>query len=190
MELKDLKEEDLATARNHGLFVLPTRDSGGRAVIFSRKPLWSFQHRNNLLRWIWYLAEELLDSDPSVQFKGVVVLSYDDGPYSLEQFDRKLESRLFHFGIECFPVRWVSLHHFFDSKVHEYVLPFLLFMMGPKMRARYRFYPGGLKRHHRLTALDALGLSKDLLPIVMGGKEEFDVMDWIKDQKRKEGLQD
>eukprot|EP00541_Cyclophora_tenuis_P019630 CAMPEP_0116543632 /NCGR_PEP_ID=MMETSP0397-20121206/1673_1 /TAXON_ID=216820 /ORGANISM="Cyclophora tenuis, Strain ECT3854" /LENGTH=205 /DNA_ID=CAMNT_0004067761 /DNA_START=178 /DNA_END=795 /DNA_ORIENTATION=+ len=180
--LQDLDDDDLATARNYGLWVLPKLDKAGRAVVYSRKPLWLYKHRNNFLRWMWFILEEEALAKPTVQRNGVVLLAYDDGPFTLQQFDRKLESRFFHMMGDCLPLRWSAIHHFYDSKVHDYVTPFLLFMMGPKMRARYRTYPGN-KRHTRLPLLEEKGISKGILPEIMGGKDNFDIVRWIEARK-------
>lgn len=181
MTLDDFDDNDMMTARSQGFWVGQHRDHAGRAIAFSRKPHWKYKHRNNLLRWIWYVLEQAL-KDPKVQRNGMVLMAIDDGPFTLQQFDRKLESRFYHLLGECLPLRWTAIHHFYDSKVHSYVNPFILFMMGPKMRARYRVYHGA-KRHTRLAALEELGLTKEILPPVLGGKD--DTLNWIEEERRQ-----
>ena len=179
--LSDLDDKDLATPRNRGLWLLPQRDKAGRAIIFTRKPLWSYAHRNNLLRWVWYIADELAVSDPSTQLNGILVIGFDDGPFSFQQFDRKLESKLMNMGLECMPVRWIAVHVFYDSKVHEMLIPFVRFMFGKKLRARFLIYPGS-KRRNRLERLEEVGMPKEILPTVMGGDDDFDIAAWVEEQ--------
>eukprot|EP00541_Cyclophora_tenuis_P017470 CAMPEP_0116564582 /NCGR_PEP_ID=MMETSP0397-20121206/13383_1 /TAXON_ID=216820 /ORGANISM="Cyclophora tenuis, Strain ECT3854" /LENGTH=314 /DNA_ID=CAMNT_0004091181 /DNA_START=84 /DNA_END=1028 /DNA_ORIENTATION=- len=179
--LKDYTEDDLATARNHGLWLLPKPDQSGRAILFTAKPKWSYKHRHNLVRWVWYLAEAALE-DESTQLNGILVIGFDDGPFSFSQFDRKLESKIMHLGVECMPVRWIAVHHFFDSKVHEMIVPFILFMVGKTLRSRFIIYPGS-KRHTRLDKLEQVGMPRDILPKVMGGDDEFDVCEWMEERK-------
>lgn len=183
--LSDLDDRDLATPRNRGLWVSPHRDRAGRAIIFTRRPKWSYEHRNNVLRWVWYFADELAASDPATQLKGVLVVGFDDGPFNLWQYDRKLESKLIKMGLGCIPVRWIALHLFYDSKVHEMLMPFLRFMLGKKLRARFITYPGS-KRHTRLDRLEQVGMPKEILPTAMGGDDTFDVALWIEDQLERE----
>ena len=183
--LSDLDDQDLATPRNRGVWVLPKRDRAGRAIVLSRKPNWVYEKRDNLWRWVWFIADDLAASDPAAQLKGVLAISFDDGPFSFNKFDRKLESKLMQMGLDCLPIRWVAVHVFYDSKVHEMLIPFVRFMLGKNLRARFLIYPGS-KRKNRLERLKEVGMPKEMLPTIMGGDDEFDIAAWIEEQLERE----
>lgn len=176
-------DEQLATPLNEGCFALTDLDRGGRAILFSSKQRWRYDRsdRNALLQWFWYLLESSLEQE-SVQKNGFVALIYDDGPFSAQEFDRKIPARSSKMVRECLPIRCAAVHFMFDSKVFEYVLPIMMFMMGKRLRQRLRLYPG-TRKGKRFQQLDEVGLAKELLPKIMGGESDFNVADWIEDRR-------
>ena len=88
-------------------------------------------------------------------------------------------------GLDCLPIRWVAVHVFYDSKVHEMLIPFVRFMLGKNLRARFLIYPGS-KRKNRLERLKEVGMPKEMLPTIMGGDDEFDIAAWIEEQLERE----
>ena len=185
LSLSDLNDKDLATPRNRGVWVLPKPDRAGRRIILTRKPKWAYEHRDNFLRWVWYIADKEASPDPASQLNGLLVIGFDDGPFSFQQFDRKLESKVMHMGLECMPVRWIAVHVFYDSKVHEMLIPFIRFMFGKKLRARFLIYPGS-KRHNRLERMEQVGMPREMLPTVMGGEDDFDIAAWVEEELERE----
>jgi hypothetical protein len=110
---------------------------------------------------------------------GALGLGVDDGPFSVAQYDRKLQNWVIKLASNKFhPIRCVAIHHCLDSKVHEFIIPFMLGMMGPDLRARYRIHPGS-RRHERLSAFKEMGLAKEMLPISLGGDQDCDVNRWL-----------
>ena len=184
IRLSDLGEGDLSMPRKQAFYVLPGRDNAGRAIIFSRKPEWDYQNRKDVMRWVWYSVERAVTEDESLQHAGFLVMGFNDGPFTFKQFDRKLEKKLWYMG-ECLPIRWTAVHLLFDSKVHEILVPFLRFMMGEKLRARFLIYPG-YERHNRLDRLHKVGMSRKVLPTCMGGEDDFDLPAWIEQEKERE----
>lgn len=89
----------------------------------------------------------------SIQKHGIVLIAFSDGPMSTQKFDRKLDRKVIDLLRNSWPARCAALHHCFDSPVFEMIIPFFLFMLGPKMRAHYRMYPGKTK-HTRLEDLE------------------------------------
>lgn len=183
LTIDDLTEADLEPAFRDGWMMLPRLDHRGRAIVFSVKPKWSYRHRDNFRRWAWYVLEAVTENE-SAQKNGLVCLSFDDGPFSIKKFDRKLEAKMYQLATECFPLRLVAVHHCFDSKVYEILIPFMLYMMGPTIRARYRTHPGK-KRHLRLEAFEEMGMPPEILPESIGGKVALDINSWIEERRRK-----
>jgi hypothetical protein len=95
----------------------------------------------------------------SIQRHGIVLIAFSDGPMSTQKFDRKLDRRVLDLLHNSWPARFAALHHCFDSRVFEVIMPFVLFMLGPKMRAHYRMYPGTTK-HTRLEDFEKCTTTK------------------------------
>jgi hypothetical protein len=165
------------------MYLLPDLDQAGRAVFVSTKPKYSYGDDWKIMaRWIWYIMEAALEN-PSVQQHGALGLGVYDGPFSIAQYDRKLQNWVIKLASNKFhPIRCVAIHHCFDSKVFEFIIPFMLGMMGPDLRARYRMYPG-YRRHERLGAFKEMGLAKEMLPVSLGGAQDYDVSSWLAERQ-------
>jgi len=189
LSLDDLSEDDLATLRRKAYLGLPKRDAAGRALMFSCRQKFVFKERRNILRLMFYLVNNLLERDMSLQTTGFVVIVFEDGAFDLKKYDRKLDNLMIQYSNEVWPVRFVGFHYCFDSKFQELVLPFGLYMLGKAMRARFRLHPGSRKRH-RINDLAEFGITPECLPTIMGGQLEYDVDEFLQDQREFESSND
>jgi len=126
--------------------------------------------------------------DVGVQRSGVILLMYDDGPFGLEHYDRKLDKLCLELLTQSLPVRPIAVHHFYDSKMMDFVLPFVLFLMGREIRLRWNHYT---LRHYNddefLGKLKEFGILAAMLPTwVKGGTMEFDPEQWLEERRREE----
>jgi hypothetical protein len=125
--------------------------------------------------------------DESVQRRGVVIL---DGspwrPTALDDQDRKLDSLCATHLRYALPVRVVSIHHYVSyGKLMKLLVPFILSVIGPSLRQRYKLHTGDADSY--VTALQKCGISADVLPAGMGGKHDFNYSSWVEDQLRRNG---
>jgi len=185
--LTDLSDQDLATLRNTGLQLLPKRDKAGRALILHTRRKWLFEDPKDIGRLKWYLFHVALE-DVGVQRNGIILLMYDDGPFELSHFDRKLDKLCLELLTKSLPVRPIAVHHFFNNKVIDFLLPFLLFMMGRELRLRYTHYRLESYGDDRfLGKLEEFGILPAMLPTwVKGGTMEFDAEQWLEERRREE----
>jgi len=133
-----------------------------------------FEDRKDIGRLLWYLYHAALE-DVGVQRSGVVILVCDD-----RHFDPKLEQSL--------PIRTIAAHHFYDSNVIDFILSFVLFLMGRELQLRCNHYT--LKRYDDDQfpgKLKEFGILAAMLPTwVKGGTMEFNPEQWLEERRRRE----
>lgn len=190
LRMSIFRPEDLETARNHGIFLLPGMDKARRSIIVSVKPRWKYDRSDHrtVLRWLWYLNEVALETEEA-QKNGIVGFEFADGAFSLEKFDRRLDAKVSKMIQEALPVRWVGAHLCYDSRIFEFLVPIMLWMLGPKMRARIRIYPGASKSE-RLEQFEQMGISASILPTFMKGDYEVNVEAFMEERREKEATMD
>jgi len=183
----DLSEDDLASLHSRGIQLLPRKDKAGRALMIVTRSKFSFQSREDISRLLWYLFHVALE-DEDVQKNGVVILGYSEGSIDIRDYDRKLNKVNFELVSRILPVRVVALHHFFDSKIMELILPLLLFLMGGELRLRYEQHSIARWDADRfLENLEKFGITAEMLPIWMkGGTIDFDSEQWLGMRRTKE----
>lgn len=180
---ENLRGDDLEPCRANCFYFMPHQDRAGRGIVISIRPRWSYGGDwRNMARWIWYCKEAMLENT-LVQMNGFVSISCNDGPSSVEKFDRKFHKWLTNMmkGV-FFPSRCVAAHLCYDSKLYGIILPLILPMMGQRMRSRLRLYPGS-KSHTRLEKFKECSLEKEMLPTILGGKVNFGVNEWLESRR-------
>eukprot|EP00542_Grammatophora_oceanica_P010780 CAMPEP_0194044624 /NCGR_PEP_ID=MMETSP0009_2-20130614/16066_1 /TAXON_ID=210454 /ORGANISM="Grammatophora oceanica, Strain CCMP 410" /LENGTH=293 /DNA_ID=CAMNT_0038689197 /DNA_START=1 /DNA_END=882 /DNA_ORIENTATION=- len=187
----DLSEEDLSSLHSHGIQLLPKKDKAGRSLLLATRRKWEFQERFNIGRLFWYLLDNSNtdDEDDDVQRNNgnVVILMYDDGPFEISHFDRKLDRLCIEVIMGALPIRVVAIHHFFDSRVLDLILPFAFFMMGEEMRIRYQRHRTKQDTDVFLENLEQFGILPGMLPRwVKGGSLDFDSEEWLEARRRVE----
>jgi hypothetical protein len=173
IRLADLTDDDLATLRNGGWQPLPCKDEAGRALFLLRRKRFRYEKRESVARLFWYsywLALEEVD----IQRNGVVIIMFDDGPISFSDFDRRLDKLLVEMLERGLPIRVQGMHHLFDNRITEVILPLLLHTLGRNYRSRYRLYPGR-KKGGRIRELGSYGIPEKALPVDMGGTVQVDL---------------
>jgi hypothetical protein len=122
--------------------------------------------------------------DISVQKNGIVVIPYNIGSYSItENFDRKGLNMLLQVVRRALPFRVVGVHHCYTSKIYNIILPFVLSCMGREIRSRHRLH---VDSNTMLANILKYGLSADSLPVIMGGKLEWEPATWKEERRMKE----
>ena len=135
------------------------------------------------IRLAWYMVHVGLE-DVSVQKNGIVVIPYNIGSYSItENFDRKGLNMLLQVVRRALPFRVVGVHHCYTSKIYNIILPFVLSCMGREIRSRHRLH---VDSNTMLANILKYGLSADSLPVIMGGKLEWEPATWKEERRMKE----
>jgi hypothetical protein len=79
------------------------------------------------------------------------------------------------------PFRIAAIHHVVLWRMTELVVPFLLFLLNPETRYRYKCYKYSVDLFNELAKC---GISKEILPIENGGTDnEFNLADWLEQRK-------
>eukprot|EP00521_Asterionellopsis_glacialis_P010956 CAMPEP_0195306960 /NCGR_PEP_ID=MMETSP0707-20130614/37469_1 /TAXON_ID=33640 /ORGANISM="Asterionellopsis glacialis, Strain CCMP134" /LENGTH=403 /DNA_ID=CAMNT_0040371193 /DNA_START=139 /DNA_END=1350 /DNA_ORIENTATION=- len=189
--LNDFEPEDQRAVNCGGIMLLPQRDNAGRAIIFSIRSKWDTRsdHRKSMLKWIWYVYHTAAE-DEGIQRNGVVAVatttpfnntsaetaSETDAVNSVlsSSFDRKLEKKIGVMVLKALPVRMVAFHHIRRRKyISSIIFPFILFLIGPKMRARFRQHDGN-DVDECLAAFESYGMPPEILPTEIGGTLQLD----------------
>mmetsp|Transcript_16402 Transcript_16402/g.23141 ORF Transcript_16402/g.23141 Transcript_16402/m.23141 type:complete len:316 (+) Transcript_16402:373-1320(+) len=187
LTIHDLDEEDQVGLRLGGLRALPDRDASGRGILLSIRENWDNRrsHRNSMLRIVWYMLHVLVE-DPEVQKKGIVALGVNNVPaYEITSIvDYKIFRVIWRDCNEVLPIRRRCAHMYWKSDIvfgllKEIVLHFL----GTKeMRARSCLYQGKIEDY--FDALQAYGITSEMVPIAAGGTSDFDYEAWLDEQQR------
>jgi hypothetical protein len=131
---------------------------------------------------------EVALEDTAVQKNGIVYIAGSpDRCSTLQDQDRKLDSILLQHLRKALPVRVVGVHHYVTSRMLEFVVPILLFLLGSDIRARYKLYTGYMEEGDYLNELSTYGIKLDVLPTDMGGTHDFDYPEWLQ-ARRDAGL--
>jgi hypothetical protein len=109
------------------------------------------------------------------------------GAVALYDQDRKLDSILLQHVRKALPVRVVGVHHYVTSRMLDFVVPVLLFLLGSEIRLRYKLYTGYMEEGEYVNALSTCGIEVDVLPTDMGGTHDFDYPEWLQ-ERRDAGL--
>mmetsp|Transcript_1052 Transcript_1052/g.1326 ORF Transcript_1052/g.1326 Transcript_1052/m.1326 type:complete len:299 (-) Transcript_1052:209-1105(-) len=167
----DLEDDDVEALRRSTISILPKNDKNGRAILFTIRKSWHYRCRESFLRAWMVLHHKLLDTNIDAQRNGLIIISFDIYPNSpsSENFDRKLSSALLHFIRNCSPFRTVAIHHFFDSSILGFIIQFVMYLMGKEFRQRYCLHRGLISNKERIAALDKFGITREMLPTIMGG---------------------
>jgi hypothetical protein len=112
------------------------------------------------------------------------MILYDVGSFSIsDHFNRKDMNLLLQTLLHALPLRIVGAHISYTSKVYGIVLPYILFCLGKRIRARLCFHthPETLLTEHL-----QYGLTTEALPTTMGGAFNFNSTIWKEERKRTE----
>ena len=131
------------------------------------------------MRLCWYILESLVEN-VTVQRNGIVLV-HGLGPQStIDGRDRRIDVLAIRLTQTALPTRIVAVHHIVADKLIPYIVPFVLYLIGPEMRARYRLH------HHSKTVIDQLheyGITKFIIPTDFCGEAPSVYNEWLESRK-------
>lgn len=123
--------------------------------------------------------------DPMIRKNGLIyVAGHPRRPSSILEQDRKLDSLSLRLVRTAIPIRIVAVHHFFTSKLLDFVVPVMLVLFGPMLRHRYVPHMG-CQEDQFLKELQDYGIGTDVLPYDMGGSHDYDYTKWLEDRQSR-----
>jgi len=163
------------------------RDDAGRAIFFadpSRYPA-DIGHESfdvhSMARSFWYFLHSVLE-DEEVQKKGCVVVS-DLTNIKPFHFDRKLAALQLHSVRSCIPLKIVKMHICHPPWFLQVVYPCMKLMMGERLRRKVKLHAE--EYESILQTLEVkYGISRDKLPVEMGGGLTLDHIEWLEERKK------
>ena len=117
----------------------------------------------------------------TVQQNGVVYIHGLGKENSLTGRNRKIDSLAIHVVRYALPTRVVAVHHIVTSKLIQFVVPFVLYLMGSEIRARYKLH------YYSRDVLDELapyGIDKSLIPVDWLGEAPSVYDEWLDSRLR------
>jgi hypothetical protein len=114
---------------------------------------------------------EILLENVNVQKNGIVYVGgLGLNSTSIKEEDRKLDYLMTKLILNCLPVRINAIHHVVRSRMVGYVVPFLLYILGPYLRARYKLH---IYSNSIFDELEQFGITRTILPRDFGGESTF-----------------
>jgi hypothetical protein len=206
ISLDDLNEDDVECLSSGGVQPLSEKDRGGRKIFYSRHENWKYKEVANMVRTLlgtsasaveykivshlsfsklracWYLGSSCLDEKDCS--RGVVVISYQNGPFSTEIFDRSVFKSVMDLG-KIFPAKLAGYHFCFDDIRFRMVWGLATVFVGKYGRLRSRDHEG---THVECRyGLMSYGIPVDAMPIDIDGVEDNSgLLKWIEDRRQNE----
>lgn len=161
--------------------ILPDLDAHGRKIMF-RANCYHTQKgysTSSMIRAWWYMFEALLE-DPNTR-KGVVLIVW--GLHTtLWNYDRRVDSAIAEFERDFLPLQFCAIHICrTDSLLVKLLKPVAYACMDRRIRSRtyWQLDPGD----KLFDALEFSGISRDVLPLEMGGRSNFSHSNWLQEQR-------
>eukprot|EP00934_Nitzschia_sp_Nitz4_P008377 Nitzschia sp. Nitz4//scaffold12_size214221//47638//48898//NITZ4_001487-RA/size214221-snap-gene-0.112-mRNA-1//-1//CDS//3329534981//8367//frame0 len=181
IRLSDLSPEDMESLESGGLQILPKTDRAGRLVVVSRYREFKYQHKENLLRALWYMIMSVYDM-PSLSRVSMVFLGYEVGEYVPVESDLVLQIIR---TIKNLPMKFVASHSCYSDSPLETVLDLLVHMLRPFARLRLRLHHGS--HQECMYRLMTIGIPISYLPITMDGVLRRDNhIQWLQFRRQQE----
>lgn len=179
---EDLDDADIEAMRHGGFQPLPQRDRNGRQMFFSRHNNWKYKDAKNLLRAIWYVLMTAHDNDS----RGVVIISYQNGPFLANMFDRSVFKEVLSL-FKAIPIKLAGYHFCFDDVRFRMVWGLVNVYLGKDARLRARDHEGSHAECR--TGLMSFGIPVESLPINAEGLENNTYLqEWIEGQISRETI--
>lgn len=178
-----LQDQDVMTFLNTGVaHILPR--SEGRTLLFldTSKTDPTQYSRESALRGTLYMFHRLM-ADEEVQKKGVIVAIYNEHMTSRNR-DPPLTRSIFQLFKGALPMRLSAIHCFKVPPVYNFVLNFVLVLIGSYLRKRVIMHDSDTESY--LTTLEEqYGIHRADLPSEMGGVMKLDIDEWIAAAKQQ-----
>jgi hypothetical protein len=169
LRFSDLKTPEWKIISEGFIRILPDPDRFGRRVLWMDHQVWNRESQDAILRAIWFAVHEIL-KDEHVQKSGIVVIFNSPRQFCLKrQFDRKCHNHILRSLRDGLPVKVTAFHILIQNTELNLVLPNMLHILGPMIRARVVIHSG---LHFQTTKrLESYGIPHhDLL---VGGSVKF-----------------
>ena len=130
---------------------------------------------------MWYIHEAALENE-QIQKNGIVsVPGLGLRRSSLLEQDRKYQLLAVQIMSNAFPIRIVAIHHVVSSRVAQYGVPFLLYVLGSKLRKRYKCH---IYSSSIFDILQQYGITRDILPQDFGGTHPtYNYTEWLESRR-------
>jgi hypothetical protein len=160
----------------------PVLDKYKRGIMYCNQSIIDHrpEQRIHQLRQFWYTYEAILERPEVIQNGFIHCVGLEVRPKPMIKCGR-------HFGrcaiqlANVLPIRCVAIHHAVTSRMMEYVVPFLLFLLDCKERRRYRCYP---KNERIYDILQKCGIDRSEIPCEFGGyNEAFNYGAWLESRR-------
>lgn len=163
------------------------KDPSGRSIVFCDPSRLSIDHskydNESVVRATWYVAHAVLE-DATTQRKGAVIIIHPQN-MRFAQFNPTL-AKLFAESFKgCIPIRLSALHFCHLPTIFDLIFPFLKMLMGSHLRKKIYLNSGEKSRVLDLFE-EKFGISKQHLPIEIGGSLVLNQEKWIKERIEKE----
>ena len=165
--LQDLSPGELEGLQAGGNYILTSKDTAGRTVIFIvheylhvKKP----PDVMNQVRIMWYMAMSNLEHDEETQKKGFIVVRYHVGAPSLPTNELGLHLQIQGKAVfvESCPLQVKGFHFCYDNPTLKPLLNTIQLVIGKHHRARFRAHYGS--NLECCYALMQFGIPKNALP--------------------------
>ena len=125
------------------------------------------------------MYEALLENE-EVQKNGIVNLVGLNRTSLLEQ-DRKFDHMYIQVMVNAFPMRCVAIHHVVSSRMVQYIVPFVLYLIGSELRPRYKCHVYSCSI---FDTLQTYGITRDMIPSYFGGNDDtYNYSEWLESRR-------
>ena len=171
-----LKDDQVALGIGF-LKLLPAKDVSGRSIMFAdpSKLDKSKYERKSLVRSVWYVCHAALE-DEETQKKGMIFISFPRHA-KLTNFDRELVQMNIDSIKGCLPIRLSAMHVCYPPVFFRLIFPIMKILMGERLRKRIVVHGGS--EEYVLKTLSKFSLTKDHLPVDLGGNIGPFYEDWL-----------
>jgi hypothetical protein len=181
ISLDDLDHNDMRALRSGGFQFLPSLDRAGRVVIFERFQNLKYESPVNLFRTVWYVSMSLVEG--SEQRSHLVVISFQNGPFSPDIFDRAVYKQTVNILVKLLPMKLAGFHFCFDDVRFRMVWGLTTIFIGKESKQRAIDHEGTpFECRYRLISY---GINVVDLPMTVDGVENnSNFLRWIDEQQR------
>jgi hypothetical protein len=181
--MDDLDHDDLDCLTAGGFQPMGV-DAQGRTVVFERFQNWRYNQACNLLRTIWYVAMSLVE-DSDCARRGLVVVSFQTGPFSPDLFHRVNYKQSITILNKLIPAKLMAYHFCFDDIRFRMVWGLATIYIGKEAKQRAHDHEGTTSECMR--ELLGFGIDTNALPMSLEGKENNSpFLRWIEERKTRE----
>jgi hypothetical protein len=180
ISLDDLDQDDMKTLLSGGFQFLPSLDKSGRVIIYERFQNLKYEAPINLFRTVWYISMSLVEgSEPRSR---LVVISFQNGPFSPDLFDRAVYKQTVNILVKLLPIKLAGFHFCFDDVRFRMVWGLATIFIGKEAKQRAIDHEG--TPFECRYGLLSYGINVDDLPITVDGVDDnSSFLRWVEEQQ-------